>query len=87
MLAELRAKSQITIPKEIVDKLGMSEGDKLDISEHNGVIQLMPVVVYPKKYVEELREEISAVKDNLKNGEQPLFDNLDAMFARLEGEQ
>ena len=31
MLAELRQKSQITIPKEIITKLGLSEGDKLDI--------------------------------------------------------
>ena len=33
MLAELRKKSQITIPKEIITKLGLNEGDKLDISE------------------------------------------------------
>ena len=87
MLAELRAKSQITIPKDIVDKLGMTEGDKLDISEHNGVIRIMPVVVYPKQYVDELLEEISAVKENIKNGQQPVFDDLDAMFARLEAEK
>ena len=31
MIAELRQKSQVTIPKEIVAKLGLSEGDKLDI--------------------------------------------------------
>ena len=27
MLAELRQRSQITIPKEIIAKLGLSEGD------------------------------------------------------------
>ncbi len=36
MLAELRQKSQITIPKEIIVKLGLSEGDKLDIFEKDG---------------------------------------------------
>ena len=30
MIAELRQKSQVTIPKEIVAKLGLSEGDKLE---------------------------------------------------------
>lgn len=30
MLAELRTKSQITIPKEIVANLGLTEGDKLE---------------------------------------------------------
>ena len=36
MLAELRQKAQITIPKEIIVKLGLSEGDKLDIFEKDG---------------------------------------------------
>ena len=47
MLTELRQKAQVTIPKEIVVKLGLSEGDKLDIFEKDGAICLMPVVVYP----------------------------------------
>lgn len=31
MLAELRQKAQVTIPKEIIVKLGLSEGDKMII--------------------------------------------------------
>ena len=31
MLTELRTKSQITIPKDIVMKMGLREGDKLEI--------------------------------------------------------
>ena len=42
MLAELRQKSQITIPKELVDKLGLSEGDKLEIYEKEGIICIVP---------------------------------------------
>ena len=41
MLAELRQKSQITIPKEIVLKLGLSEGDKFDIVEKDGTIYMV----------------------------------------------
>ena len=37
MLAELRQKAQITIPKEIIVKLGLSEGDKLDVFEKDGM--------------------------------------------------
>ena len=33
MLAELRKKAQVTIPKELVDKLGLPEGDKFDVFE------------------------------------------------------
>ena len=86
MLAELRHKSQITIPKEIIVKLGLSEGDKLDIFEKDGTICMMPVVVYPKKYLEELREEIDEAKAKIASGEQPVFDSVDALFAKLEGD-
>ena len=61
MLTELRTKSQITIPKDIVMKMGLREGDKLEIVEKDGVIELMPVAVYPKKYLDELRSEINEV--------------------------
>ena len=86
MLTELRQKSQITIPKEIIVKLGLSEGDKLDIFEKDGSICIMPVAVYPKKYLDELREEISDVKAKIALGEQPVFDSVDALFDKLEAE-
>ena len=86
MLAELRQKSQITIPKEIIVKLGLSEGDKLDIFEQDGTICMMPVVVYPKKYLDELRVEIDEAKAKIASGEQPVFDSVDALFAKLEAE-
>lgn len=84
MLAELRGKSQITIPKEVVTKLGIKEGDKLEITEKDGVIQLIPVVVYPKKLVDELRMEIDEVKAKVKAGSQPVFDSIDSLFDELE---
>ncbi len=86
MLTELRQKAQVTIPKEIIVKLGLSEGDKLDIFEKDGSICLMPVVVYPRKYLAELREEISGVKAKIASGEQPVFDSVDALFDKLEGD-
>ncbi len=86
MLAELRQKSQITIPKEIIVKLGLSEGDKLDIFEKDGTICMMPVVVYPKKYLDELRGEIDEAKAKIASGEQPVFDSVDALFAKLEAD-
>lgn len=84
MLAELRQKSQITIPKEIIVKLGLSEGDKLDIFEKDGSICMMPVVIYPKKYVKELKEEIDGIKAKIASGEQPVFDSVDTLFDKLK---
>lgn len=86
MLVELRTKSQVTIPKEIVTRLGLSEGDQLDIREEDGAITLVPVAVYPKKYLNDLEQEIRAVKAKLAAGEQPIFDSVDAMLQKLEGE-
>ena len=93
MLAELRQKAQITIPKEIIVKLGLSEGDKLDVFEKDGSICLMPVncrqlpvAIYPRKYLNELKKEISDVKAKLASGEQPVFDSVDALFDKLEAD-
>ena len=86
MLVELRQKAQITIPKEIIVKLGLSEGDKLDIFEKDGSICLMPVAKKKKKYLNELKEEINGVKARLASGEQPVFDSVDALFDKLEAD-
>ena len=48
MLAEIRGRSQITIPADLVKKMGIREGDKFEIVERDGGIFLCPVVVYPK---------------------------------------
>ena len=84
MIAEFRTKSQITIPKEIVMSLGLTEGDKVDIFEKDGEIHIVPVVVYPKKYVEELQSEISEAKAKIASGERPVFDSIDKLFESLE---
>jgi AbrB family looped-hinge helix DNA binding protein len=84
MLAELRQKSQITIPKDIVTKLGLSEGDKLEVSEKDGMICVTPVAVYPKNYLRALRDEIGKTKTKITEGKQPSFDSVDALFAKLE---
>ena len=84
MLAELRPKSQITIPKSIISSMKLNTGDKLDVFEKDGMICLCPVVVYPKSYVDDLQNEVKAIKADIKEGKKPVFSNLDSMFAALE---
>ena len=84
MLTVLRAKSQITIPSAIVMRLGLKEGDQLDIYEENGSIKMMPVAVYPKAYVNQLNVEIAQLKSDIKSGKQPVFDNIDALMEKLD---
>ena len=84
MIATIRKRSQITLPSEIITKLGLNEGDQLDVVEHNGTIVLFPMSVYPTKYIEDLKKEVSDIKSKIASGEQPTFDSVDALFESLE---
>ncbi len=84
MLVELRVKSQITLPKDIVSSLRLAEGDKLEVYENDGIICMVPVAVYPKQYVDDLHNEIKQLKENISAGKQPMFDSIDALIDKLE---
>lgn len=81
MLAEIRGRSQITIPAEIIKKLGISEGDKFDIVEKDGGIFLCPVIVYPK---EKILKIAKLIKDSeIELSSQESFDTVEDMFADM----
>lgn len=86
MMTELRKKSQITIPKDLIEKLGLNEGDKLEIAEKDGAIHIIPVVVYPKNYIRDLKDEMTDIKRKIKSGKQPVFDDVDELFRHLDSE-
>lgn len=81
MLAEIRGRSQITIPAEIIKKLGISEGDKFDIVEKDGGIFLCPVVVYPKDKMAKIAKIIKESEANLSR--QSGFDSVEDLFADM----
>ena len=54
MLVELRGRSQLTIPAEIIKSIGATEGDKFDVIQKDGGIFLCPVVVYSKEKMQKL---------------------------------
>lgn len=84
MLVELKAKSQVTIPKDIVSSLNLNQGDQFEIVEENGKIILIPVAVYPEHVISQLKESVYEIKESIKKGEQPIFDNLDSLFEELD---
>ena len=86
MISLLDSKSQVKIPDSIISSMGLREGDKFEIFEDNGIIRLIPVVVYPEDYISKINDEICNLKENIKAGTQPVFDNVDDLFASLEGE-
>lgn len=48
MLVEIKQKSQVTIPSELVKKLKLKPGDKLEIEEKDGCLIITPVAVIPR---------------------------------------
>lgn len=81
MLAEIRGRSQITIPAEIVKKMGISEGDKFEIVEKDGGIFMCPVIVYPKEKLLKIAKMIKDSEEYLS--EQESFDSVEGMFADM----
>jgi len=76
MLVEMRARSQITLPNEIIKNLGISEGDKFEVLERDGGVFLCPVVVYPKAKLEQIAK---IIKDHEKNPS-AAFESVEDMF-------
>jgi len=48
LLVEIKQKSQVTIPSELVKKLKLKPGDKLEIEEKDGCLIITPVAVIPR---------------------------------------
>jgi bifunctional DNA-binding transcriptional regulator/antitoxin component of YhaV-PrlF toxin-antitoxin module len=76
MLIEMRARSQITLPNEIIKSLGINEGDKFEAMERDGGLFLCPVVVYPKAKLERIAK---IIKDHEKNPS-AVFESVEDMF-------
>lgn len=81
MLAELRGRSQITIPSEIIKKLGITEGDKFEIMEKDGGIFLCPVVVYPKEKIAKIAKLIKESEAEVAN--KAAFESVEDLFADM----
>ena len=45
---------------------------------------LLPLAVYPNKYIEDLKIEVDDIKAKIAARGQPVFDTVDAMFESLE---
>ncbi|MCQ2740453.1 MAG: AbrB/MazE/SpoVT family DNA-binding domain-containing protein [bacterium] len=87
MIVEVRAKNQITIPKEISKSLGINVGDQFDMIEKDGMVYMIPVVTYPKAYMDELDKEMEQLRVDIKSGKAKGFTDIDEMLAYLHGKR
>ena len=46
----------------------------------------MPVVVYPKGYVDKLLDSVEDIKRKIASGEQPIFESVDDLISDLKGD-
>ncbi|WP_314650958.1 AbrB/MazE/SpoVT family DNA-binding domain-containing protein [Slackia exigua] len=83
MLAELKDKSQVTIPKPIVQELCLSKGDLFDVVVHDGIINLVPVVVYPKDVAAKLEKLAECARKTSDSVESPVYDDPEDLIADL----
>ena len=87
--AKLRPKAQITIPKEIIEKLNLSEGEIFDVSVSDGRIVLRPQVVVPKDeawlYTAEAQATLKRGLEDIAAGRTyGPFDNADDLIHSLD---
>ena len=72
MLVEFKQKSQVTIPSELVKKLQLKPGDKLEIEEKDGCLIIIPVTVIPRAqmwfYSQEWQADEQRVEEKIREG-------------------
>lgn len=88
MLTEIRTRSQITIPAEIIKKLNLKQGDTLDIDVEEDRIVLRPVIVLPKDqayfWSQQWQNEEKQVQDDIKNNKIHVAQTKDELFKDLD---
>ena len=84
MLITLEAENQVTIPEEIISRLGLHPGDRFEIAMQNGMIQLVPVAVYPSAVVDVLQAEVGKAKEYIAAGKQSIFHTPNELLEALE---
>ena len=87
MIIELRKKSQITIPKEIVHQLNLQENDQLEISIKDGFIIIEPVAVYSKAYIQKLEETVMRIMEEPSKYNVGPFKSLEEAINYLESNE
>lgn len=83
MLAELKDKSQVTIPKSVINELGLVRGDMFDVVVNDGAVVLVPVVVYPKAKAERLEALAKVARASAAAGEADVYDDVEDLIADL----
>lgn len=87
MLVEIKQKSQVTIPVELLKKMNLKTGDKLEIEEHEGRLVITPVVVIPRDqlwyYSKEWQKDEGEAQRQIQEGRVKIATNKDELYMGL----
>jgi len=87
MLVNLKTKSQVTIPKQIVRKLNLKPGDKLEFRLDDDKIIIKPVAIIDRSqawfYTPEWQEGEKEVDSQIREGKIHSAEDLDELYKKL----
>ncbi len=87
MLVEINHKSQVTIPVELLKKMNLKTGDKLEIEEHEARLVITSVVVIPREqiwyYSKEWQKDETEAQRQIREGRVKLAASKDELYAGL----
>jgi antitoxin MazE len=88
MLVSLKQNSQITIPKAVIEKLKLKEGDNLIIEVENDEIKLKPVLIIDRSqawyWSKEWQGKTREADIELKNNKAKYATDVDDLIKQLE---
>ena len=87
-ILEIRVNSQITIPKNIMKKLSLKEGDKVEFDIKGDSIIIKPVLIINKAqswfWTKKWQDEEKEVDKDIEAGKVKTFDNVNDLIEDLE---
>lgn len=84
IFAQVRPKSQITLPHKIMVAMGLKEGDILEVSAKENKITLTPKAVIDEVILSPREEkELDEALQQVKEGKVKIFDSMDELIRDL----
>jgi len=87
-ILEIRTNSQITIPKNIMKKLSLKKGDKLEFDIKGDSIVIKPVLIIDKAqswfWTKKWQDEEKEADKDIKAGRVKTFDNVNDLMKDLD---
>lgn len=88
MITQLRNRSQITLPSEIVKKMSLQEGDNLDIILEDDKIVIKPVLVIDRSqswfWAKKWQQMEKEADEDIKQGKVQKAKNLKELIRKLD---